>query len=247
MYNIFHINVGESMFFNKSLEDRVENAKQDKDELNKLIEEYKPFVASTVQKKVGKYMRYGYDDELSIGLMAFHEAIKAYDKKKGKFLSFAKQVIQLRLIDYQRKKNKDKSVVYLSGEDQEKEKYYLDLGNQKAIQQHKVVEENELRKIEIEEYKSELEQWGINFADLVKHSPKQQKLRKTYKDIAVLIVREKDLLSSLTTSKRLPIAEIQKSIDIHRKKIERGRIYIIALVVALSGDFEFIQGYLIGR
>ncbi len=235
------------MFFKKSLEDRVENAKQDENELNKLIEEYKPFIASTVQEKVGRYMRYGDDDELSVGLMAFHEAIKAYDKNKGKFLSFAKQVIQLRLIDYHRKHNKHKTVVYLSGEDEGQEKNNPELGSNKAILQHKIIEENELRKIEIEEYKRELEKWGIAFPDLVKSSPKQQKLRNLYKDIALLIVKEKEIFCALSTSKRLPIIEIQKNIDIHRKKLERGRIYIIALVIALSGDFEFIQGYLIGR
>ncbi len=51
-------------------------------------------------------MEYGIDEELSIALMAFNEAIDGYDTSKGSFLSFAKLVINRRLIDYLRKKTK---------------------------------------------------------------------------------------------------------------------------------------------
>jgi len=40
-------------------------------------------------------------DEYSIALIAFNEAIESYDlDKKTKFVSFSKQVIKRRLIDY---------------------------------------------------------------------------------------------------------------------------------------------------
>ncbi|NYC94378.1 sigma factor [Clostridium acetobutylicum] len=76
------------MLFNRSLEDRIQKAKESKEELNRLIQEYKPFIASLLQKKTGKYLQYGYDDELSIGMIAFEEAVESYDRNKGKFLSF---------------------------------------------------------------------------------------------------------------------------------------------------------------
>lgn len=235
------------MFFNRSLENRVEKIKDNKEELNKLIEEYKPFIASTVQKKTGKYVEYGYDDELSIGMIAFTEAIKSYDKRKGKFLSFAKQVINLRLIDYYRKNEKNRKVIYLSNSKEDENLEINKIENDKALNNYLEKEINEIRKIEIIEYKNKLKSWNISFEELVKISPKQKKLRENYKDIAEIIVLNKDILNILLSSKRLPINKIQEKINIHRKKIERGRIYIIALVVAYTGDFEYIKDYIYRR
>jgi RNA polymerase sigma factor len=232
------------MFFKKSLEERVEKAKKNEEELNKLIEEYKPFIASTLQKRVGKYLKYGYDDELTIGMMAFKEAIEAYDKSKGKFLNFAKQVITLRGIDYYRKNQKLKDTIYLQGNyDIENEDISSVILN-RAIEEYKHKNLNEMRRLEILEYKKELKEWGIEFAELVKTSPKQQRLKKTYKDIAQFIIQDQDMLNKLISIKRLPLKEIEKSMIINRKKLERGRIYIIALVIATIGDYELIREYI---
>lgn len=232
------------MFFRKSLEERVEKAKKNQEELNRLIEEYKPFIASTLQKRTGKYLQYGYDDELTIGMMAFKEAIEAYDESKGKFLNFAKLVINLRSIDYYRKNQKFKDTVYLQGiyDIENEDRNTIVLNRSMEEYQHKNV--NEMRKIEILEYKKELKEWGIEFSDLVQASPKQQRLKKTYKDIAQFIVQDHDMLNKLISIKRLPLKEIEKNMLINRKKLERGRIYIIAVVIAIIGDYELIREYI---
>jgi RNA polymerase sigma factor len=89
-----------------SINERVTYIKDNEIEINGFVEEYKPFIATCVQKATGRYVRYGTDDELSIGLMAFVEAIKAYDLNKGNFLSFSQNIIKRRLIDYYRKEKK---------------------------------------------------------------------------------------------------------------------------------------------
>lgn len=232
------------MFFRSTLEDRIENAKKNDEELNKLIDEYKPFIASVVQKRTGKFLKYGYDDELTIGMLAFKEAIDSYDRSKGKFLSFAKQVINLRMIDYYRKNKKQENVVYMEQINQKDDDSRYDLGDIKAIDEYRDREENEARKLEIIQYKEELSEWQIEFSDLVKNSPKQDKVRKAYKEIAKTIVSNKELLDLLISKKRLPIKEIQNTVHIHRKKIERGRIYIIALVIVMKGDYTYLKEYM---
>ncbi|KGG80476.1 RNA polymerase sigma factor SigI [Caloranaerobacter azorensis H53214] len=231
------------MLFRKSLEDRVEKAKEDAEELNSLIKEYKPFIASTVQKKTGKFLRYGHDDELTIGMMAFKEAIESYDKSKGKFLNFAKMVISLRIIDYYRKKEKDKKIILFNEVEDNEENSSVNYNFNRAITIFRDREENEIRKLEIQEYKKELNDWGIDFYDLVKESPKQEKVRNLYKEIAKKIVEDKAVLQSLLSTRRLPIKEIQKIVPIHRKKLERGRKYIIAMVIVLIGDYQYIREY----
>ncbi|AAK79735.1 RNA polymerase sigma factor [Clostridium acetobutylicum] len=232
------------MLFNRSLEDRIQKAKESKEELNRLIQEYKPFIASLLQKKTGKYLQYGYDDELSIGMIAFEEAVESYDRNKGKFLSFAKRVIILRAIDYYRKNQKFKNIVYLQGNYDSENNDINPIMFNKAMEQYKNKSINEIRRLEILEYKKELREWGIEFVNLVQASPKQEKLKKTYKNIANVIVHNQDILNKLIRVKRLPIKEIEKNIYINRKKLERGRIYIIALVIAEIGDYRLIREYI---
>lgn len=89
-------------------------AKNDIGERNRLIETYKPFIIKVVSKICGRFIQEGVDEELSIGLMAFNEAIEVFDAHKGAFFSFSETVIKRRLIDYYRKEKRTvdrKSVV----------------------------------------------------------------------------------------------------------------------------------------
>ncbi len=225
------------------LEDLVFKAKNNKQIAEKLIEQFKPFIASVIQKRIGKYLEYGVDDELSIGLIAFNEAIQSYDHNKGKFLSFARLVIINRLIDYFRKQSKYKTIS-LNGQnsnDINENDKITELLDKKSVEQFAYQSEEEDRKFEIIEYTKILKDWNINFSDLIKISPKNQNLRNDYKKIALKIASDQCLFEQLCKTKRLPIKELEKLFFIHRKKIERGRIYIIALVIAIKIKLSFLE------
>ena len=55
----------------------------------------------------------GQDEELSIVLLAFYEAILGYEKKRGAFLAYASRGIRSRLIDYYRKEKGPSEVTSL--------------------------------------------------------------------------------------------------------------------------------------
>lgn len=222
-----------------TLEDLVMQAKNCRETSEKLIMQFKPFIASIIQKRLGKYLEYGVDDELSVGLIAFNEAIHSYNINKGKFLSFARLVITNRLIDYYRKQQKLKTVS-LSNDENEDDPV-TELIDRKAVLQHALNGESEERRFEIIEYSRMLKEWGISFTDLVRLSPKQPGLRKEYKKIAKIIIEDERLYNELQKNKRLPIRNIEKLAPIHRKKIERGRIYIIALIIAFKNKLSFIE------
>jgi RNA polymerase sigma factor len=224
-----------------SLEDRVAKAKGDNQELNQLIQDYKPFIASIAQNRAGRYLNYGVDEELSIGMMAFKEAIDHYDQLKGKFLSFAKHVIDVRLIDFYRK---NKRINREFNANVELEYSHYEERIDKNQLQYDALAENQLRKMELIAYRDELADWDISMEQLIKVSPKQRTLRETYKNIAGLVLGDECLLDILMQTKRLPLKQIEEQFDIHRKKLERGRIYIIALIIALKGSYEFIQEYI---
>jgi RNA polymerase sigma factor len=158
----------------KAIALRVISIKDDPDQLNSFIEEYKPFIASCVQKTTGRYVEYGRDDELSIGLMAFHEAINGYDRNKGNFLAFSSQVIRRRLVDYYRKQKKYSNETSIEGSLNTEEHEEYDLSMREAIDEYDRLELERARRIELEELKKELAYWEISFSDVAQASPKQE-------------------------------------------------------------------------
>lgn len=226
-----------------SINERIEQIKNDGEELNRFIEEYKPFIASCTEKAVSRYVRFGEDDELSIALIAFTEAVKYYNSSKGNFLSFAQNVIKRRLIDYFRKERKHNNLISLN-------EYFRDDGEEvdlsagESMDKYSDEEVGEYRRLELEELKKELAQWDITFSDLAEASPKHKNTRKIYGDIIRFLMTQPDLVRQLKYKKYLPIAEIEKSTGLPRKKIERARKYIIAAIIILTGDYQLIEDYI---
>jgi RNA polymerase sigma factor len=228
------------MFFKKiSLEERVIKSKTSNFELNTLISDFKPFIASVVRKKIGKYLEYGIDDELSVGLSAFMEAVNSFDVQKGPFLSFSRLVINARLIDFLRKKSKLKTVSI--DEDSRDENELSKILDKKSVEKYTRENEEDSVKLEVIEYASLLKNWNIGFNDLVRISPKKAALRREYKNAARAIIDNDYILNELMRTKRLPIGEIEKILKIHRKKLERGRIYIIAIVLAILNGLSYLD------
>lgn len=234
--------------FADSINEKVMQIKFSKESKSAFIEEYKPFIAASVERFTGKYVSYGRDDELSIGLMAFDEAIAHYDQTKGNFLSFAKNVIQKRLIDYYRKEKKHQNVTYISeystGEDDSEDVYEYLVSAQEAQSKYEEREMNELRRQELFQLKEELSLWQLRFEDIAKSSPKHASTKKYYIDIVKYIIDRPELVKRLKTKKYLPIAEIEEGTKLPRKTIERSRNYVIAAVIILTGDYYCIREFI---
>jgi len=227
-----------------NLNERVQKIKTSTTEINKLVEEYKPFIASCVEKVTGRFVRYGEDDELSIALLAFVEAIKAFDISKGNFLVFAQNVIRRRLIDYFRKENKHNKIVSIYTYDNYDEEKEQDLSISESLDKYTQDNISEYRRLELQELKKELALWDISFLELTNTSPKSEKTRKAYNDIIQYIMGNPDILDHVKKKKLLPIAEIEKNTKIPRKTIERSRKYILAVIVILTGDYQYVKDYL---
>jgi RNA polymerase sigma factor len=234
--------------FSETINERVERIRFLKDEKSDFIQDYKPFIASTVEKCVGRYVIYGQDDELSIGLMAFEEAMNHYDLGKGNFLSFAQNVIKRRIIDYYRKEKKHQNVTSI-------DEYYPDESDSDNVYDYITTAEqiqvqyfeqgvNELRKTEIMQLKSELEKFDLSFGDIAKSSPKHKGTKQSYMDIVKFIVGNKEITDKIKQKKYIPIAEIQMATNLPRKTIERARNYVIAAVLILTGDYYSLREYI---
>lgn len=228
----------------RNLNQRVIYIKENKEEADKLIKEYRPFIATVVQSHVGRYVEYGIDDELSIGLMAFHEAIEKYDIAKGNFLSFARMTIKHRLIDHYRRETKNPVKLLSIEQGNPDDGIEEDLSVDESIKQYQERELATLRRLEIQEIQKELSQWGISFADVAKSSPKQQGTKKAYMDAVKLVATCPELLDTVKLKRYLPVDKIVKGLKIPRKTVERGRNYIVAAVLIISGDYDYLKDYI---
>jgi len=224
-----------------SLDQRVELIKSDTVAINDLITEYQPFIKTCTSQFTGNYT---YEqDEYGIAMMAFAEAIENYNSAKGSFLAFARHLIKNRLIDYYRKERKHRDVLSLDYQDDTEEAYY-DLTTKQSQIKYDEEMMSSLYRMEIENLKKELIPYHVTFADLVKISPSHQSTREAYKRVIHSILDSPDLLNDLYIKKRLPIQELEKRSKIPQKIISRGRKYIIALTVVMSGNYQYMQEYL---
>ena len=212
-----------------------------------ILQEYRPFFLRVASSVCRKYLVLGRDDEASIAMIAFNEAIDAYDDSAGaSFLSFAEIVIKRRMVDYFRRKTKRQEEVPLSSFESEdnEDSVIKKIESKEAVATLQIQLEAEERREEILRLNQLLSHYGITFSDLVKGSPKHQDARERALEVARILTNDPVLLQYLTSKKALPLKELQQRVKVSRKTLERQRKYIIALTLILIGEFYYLQEYL---
>lgn len=232
-----------------SLEDKVERIQQgDLTLQNELIEAYKPFIAKHVSEVCKRYIT-EYDDEFSIGLIAFNEAIEKFNKERGtSLLSLAEVMIKRRVIDYIRQQARHQSLaLQFSTEDEsDGELVQSQIEANRSIDEFVKKTDEELRRHEIVQFSRLLQEFELSFSDLVESSPKHADARKNAMQVAFEIANDSELTSWLLEKKRLPIKQLEDRVRISRKTIERNRKYIIAIALILLGDYLYLKDYIKG-
>lgn len=211
---------------------------------NKLIKEYKPFIAKTVSSVCKRFINEE-DDEFSIGLIAFNEAIEKYAADKGgSFIAFSELLIKRRVIDYIRKEAKNRTVYMEIDTKEEKAQAHFDA--RMSIDEFQKQIEQEHRREEIMHYQTVLKEFGISFHELAKQSPKHFDARANAIRVAKLLVENESLRKMLFEKKQLPIKQLLGMVNLSRKTLERNRKYIIAIAIVLAGDYVYLREYIKG-
>lgn len=214
---------------------------------NQLLEDYIPFIIKSASQATGRYIHRGQDDEFSVALSAFNEAIDRYDLQKGSsFLNFAETVIKRRLIDYFRSQFARQKDIPFSDFDmddgEESVVNYVEV--QKSMDAHLQKLEEEARRDEIIRYSEVLSQFDIRFEELVELSPKHADARLNAMEVARIIADDPQMREYLLEKKSLPLKQLSTRVSVSRKTIERQRKYIISIVLILLGDYELLQEYI---
>ncbi len=216
---------------------------------NQMITDYQPYIAKITSRFCRRYIDPARDDEFSIALDGFNEALNKFSAESGRsFLSFAETVIRRRLIDYIRKEQRFQLQVPLSSfEVQDEENQII---NPVEVHQAVLHYENERivddRGTEIKDFSEDLLVYGITFTDLTECSPKHTDSRIMLMGIGQFLASDDKLMLMLRTKRMLPIKELLNELDVSRKTLERNRKYLIAVALIYSGSYPYLRDYLYG-
>ena len=214
---------------------------------NQIIAEYQPFIIKVSSKVCKRYINPQQDDEFSIALSAFNEAIDSFDANQNtSFLTFADTVIRRRVIDHIRRESKYYNQIPMTTFDHmDEEENVVNLVEvNQAIDAYQHQQHAEDRKEEIQRYTAKIAEFGITLQDLVQASPKHLDARRNLFQIAEVLVSDPEMVEHLIANKTLPIKELLTKINFSRKTIERNRKYLIALAIIRIYDFHYLKDYL---
>jgi RNA polymerase sigma factor len=227
----------------RTIDENVLKAQRDGQYLETFIQEYELFILQTAHKGSGRYIT-KQDDQWSVALSAFHEAVNSYDFNKGAFLPFAETVIRRRLYDYARKEKRHNREVlidsYTVEHDLEDENTSVKL---EVMSKTSTGREPDAR-LEIQTISETLGEYGISFMDLTAASPKAAKTKEVCARAVRYLAGNPPLLNEMRRTKTLPLKIIEKNINLPRKVLERHRKYIIAGAEIISGDYPILSEYL---
>jgi RNA polymerase sigma factor len=204
-------------------------------DVNELIEKHMPFIIKSISDVTGRYVSCENDEELSVGLLGFHEAIERYDNEKGHFLSYAKLVIGSRIKNYLKSENKHQ---HSSLED------LLDKGLEIKDEYVEEKEDNGILLEEINKLKNEISSFGFTLEDLANEAPKQQATRMNAISLSEKISKEEELTSFMYLKRRLPIKRIVLQFSVTEKVIKRSKKFIISVVIIFDKNLRALRNWI---
>ena len=222
---------------------RVLDAKNDMESADRLIQDYLPYIKSETGKVTGKFPEEGFDDELSIAMIGFHEAIRRYQPSKGAFLKYASMVMRNRLIDYHRKEMRHSGHLSMQ-EAVSEEGYTLEETLRDEKEEFDNFHAKSATKEEILELTAQLRKFGLSLSDIAENCPKQQRTLESCKKAIQYGKENSQLIQTLLHTKKLPILQLSQGAGVEKKTLERHRKYIMALLLIYSNGYEIIRGHL---
>ena len=229
------------------LDGRAAAARESKEATERLIEDFHVFLRSRVARYAAGRDGAQIEEMLGTAMLALYESVQKYDASKGHFFPFANHVVCKRLIDYSRKAQKgDGMTVPLEDEDEGHQSAQSAAITAVSIRQYETERDNAQLVDEIQQFTNELSEWGISMDVLVSQSPKHRKLREEDKTVIKTIAQDEDIVQTIQMKRYFPIKAIAGLTGLPPKKLERARSFILASLIILTGDYEYLTEYVNG-
>ncbi|MBR4626329.1 MAG: sigma-70 family RNA polymerase sigma factor [Ruminococcus sp.] len=225
----------------KQLISKVYAAKKDSRAADELIEAYMPFIRSETSKFMNRAPEES-DDELSIAMFAFYEAIKKYSRLRGSFLKFAALYIKNRLIDNFRREKRSRGTLSLDQTDDDDNSLIDTVADE--TDEYADCELREATRKEIEELSAQMNEFGVSMSDVAENSPRQRRTLEICGKAIRYARSEPELLADFLRTKKVPIAKLADGAAVERKSLERHRRYLVAVLLICTNGYEIMRGHI---
>lgn len=222
---------------------QVQEAREDVQAADQLIRDYLPFIKAETAKFLKRPPVEGHDDELSIAMMAFHEAVMGYSSHRGPFLKYAAMLIKSRLIDYIRSERRHSGVISLDAPAGDQQTSLAD-SLEDHTDRHRELENRDATSWEIQELSRQMLEFGVSLSDVADNCPRQQRTLEACRRALEYARENPQLLDELLKTKKLPIGRLAEGGRVERKTLERHRKYMVALLLIYTNGYEIIRGHL---
>jgi len=211
-----------------------------------LLRRYQPFVLRVAGQVTRRRVDPARDDEFSVGLAAFNEAIDHYDDDRGgSFFAFAEQVIRRRLVDHYRKERTARREVPWSSVDDPVQGPSCLPEVREAVLAHRAETEAGERREEVLRYRELLRHYGVRLPDLVRAGPRHADTRRSALRAARTLAEDPVLAAALRQRRVVPMRLLAERSGMKRKTLERHRRYILAAALILLEDLPYLKSYLL--
>ena len=234
------------------LEQEALAARTDEARLTELVASHRAWILRCASETTHRYITDS-DDEWSIALMAFSEAVQNFEGGKGSFRGFAAMVIRRRILDYLRSQKRygsetDVTPAAFEGDLPEEEAAGVNLQVQRQVAQSSLTNEADdlasRTREEIAEAQAILRPYGFSFYALADCSPRAEKTKRSCALAVRALLDAPDLMAKLRRTGALPMRDLSSDSGVPRKILDRHRRYIIAAAELLSGDFPILSAYM---
>ncbi|MGL4338484.1 MAG: sigma factor [Turicibacter sp.] len=206
---------------------------------NQMIKDHIPFIIKSVSEVTGRYVTLEHD-EMSIGLLAFNEAMDKYDETKGAFLGFAKLVIRSRILNYL----KGQTIAFKESSLDELNEAGIEFADEFCYQPN--TSQSHLAH-EIQMLKCEIEKFGFDLEVLANDCPKHQDTRKSAISLSKKVSQNTSIVMKLYEKLRLPIKLISVQYEKSEKFLKGNKKFIITTIIIFDKKYSSLLQWLEGR
>ncbi|MBR1629073.1 MAG: RNA polymerase subunit sigma [Lachnospiraceae bacterium] len=226
-------------------------AKEDENIFYRLAQDNRGFIKRCAFRACRRFVSES-DDEWSIALIAFYEAVRSYDEAKGPFKGFASMVIRRRLMDYFDSQSRHQAEVpanpySFDGQIESDQATALDIEISKsnALVDESMNPGSSSLEDEIEEIRQVIAPYGFDLYEVGGCSPKALKTKRACASVIKVLSVSDELFAIMRKKRNLPFMKLLDIPGVNKKLLERHRKFLIIAAEICRGDFPQLAEYIV--